>query len=749
MISLLVRRIPIMLLLLSFTLGPEYLSAYGHPVSTQDLDSTEQITGTINVSGEWSGTVYPAEGSNILSIYFTMTLQQQGNSVSGTTRSDIISRPGDYAIAELVGTVSGTSFTFAEGRITEQHSSTNAKWCPSQGTVQYFLVSANVETLQGIVPAPGCGSGRVVLQRNRSAWPDLTALQAAYEAAKGTNEAGYVHQLLCIATVSCTDYQQNGTAGYASDFVLYLFQYLLGSGLPKSVTFKCPNWWSSDICFGVKGAIHGEGELKPAFISYCLTKKGLDEAKWDSDHDQFLQKAVTNCFDEVGAAGELSAAEIATDKILVPLEAVYLRNYAQFICEYSKYASQLSTRGLKAFAGPPTPPTPSKDTFFNNALDQSGQLRVTALSNFFLRVGANVQLQVTKSNADGTVSDLTSAATGTEYSLNVPSDVAIITPDGYLTVVGSPSALAAMPSHLYVIVRNGQDQGVGQLAIMDVDSDGDLLVDSYEKKMGLDPNLANNPTADTDHDGVSDVLEAAFDTNPTQSDSDNDGYVDQCEINSGSNPNDPDYIPAIPCLGPAIYIPPKCFSQTGQCIRGRFAQFWAENGGLMVFGYPTTAVAQARNRDDGKSYLTQWFERNRLELHLENPRPYDVLLGRLGADRLAQLGRNTQAFPKTTKQTGCLFFTQTQHNICGSILAAWKSSGLEIDGLAGKTEAESLALFGLPLDDVQTETLSNGKQYMVQWFERARFETHPENSPPYDILLGLLGNEVQANAKTP
>lgn len=32
--------------------------------------------------------------------------------------------------------------------------------------------------------------------------------------------------------------------------------------------------------------------------------------------------------------------------------------------------------------------------------------------------------------------------------------------------------------------------------------------------------------------------------------------------------------------------------------------------------------------------------------------------------------------------------------------------------------------------------------YQVQWFERARFELHPENPAPYQVLLGLLGNEV-------
>ena len=38
---------------------------------------------------------------------------------------------------------------------------------------------------------------------------------------------------------------------------------------------------------------------------------------------------------------------------------------------------------------------------------------------------------------------------------------------------------------------------------------------------------------------------------------------------------------------------------------------------------------------------------------------------------------------------------------------------------------------------------------MVQWFERARFELHPENAPPYNLLLGLLGNEIRARAARP
>jgi glucose/arabinose dehydrogenase len=86
-----------------------------------------------------------------------------------------------------------------------------------------------------------------------------------------------------------------------------------------------------------------------------------------------------------------------------------------------------------------------------------------------------------------------------------------------------------------------------------------------------------------------------------------------------------------------------------------------------------------------------------------------------------------------------------RQSVCGDILAAWRANGLDL-GDPGISEAESLALFGLPVSPAQVETLSDGNEYTVQWFERARFELHPENDPPYNVLLGLLGNTLTNNA---
>lgn len=190
----------------------------------------------------------------------------------------------------------------------------------------------------------------------------------------------------------------------------------------------------------------------------------------------------------------------------------------------------------------------------------------------------------------------------------------------------------------------------------------------------------------------------------------------------------------------------RCFSETGFCIEGRLRQFWEQNGGLPVFGFPIGNPEQITV--DGKSVTAQRFERNRLELHPNNAAPYDVLLGRLGADRLTQQGRDWFTFPKSGDSGGCRVFAETGHAVCGEILSAWRKNGLQLDNKAAVSEAESLALFGLPISGVVTETLSDGKQYQVQWFERARFELHPENFAPYHILLGLLGNEVVQPAQS-
>ena len=68
-----------------------------------------------------------------------------------------------------------------------------------------------------------------------------------------------------------------------------------------------------------------------------------------------------------------------------------------------------------------------------------------------------------------------------------------------------------------------------------VDSDGDGLTDSEEKKLGTDPE-----SADTDSDGIEDGAEVDLGTDPTAEDTDGDGYKDGDEVAEGSDPTDED-----------------------------------------------------------------------------------------------------------------------------------------------------------------------------------------------------------------
>ena len=81
------------------------------------------------------------------------------------------------------------------------------------------------------------------------------------------------------------------------------------------------------------------------------------------------------------------------------------------------------------------------------------------------------------------------------------------------------------------------------------------------------------------------------------------------------------------------------FTQTGHNLGGTFRQYWLANGGLAVFGYPTSEAFTETSPTDGKPYLVQYFERNRFEYHPENAgTQYEVLLGLLGRQELVDRG---------------------------------------------------------------------------------------------------------------
>ena len=197
-------------------------------------------------------------------------------------------------------------------------------------------------------------------------------------------------------------------------------------------------------------------------------------------------------------------------------------------------------------------------------------------------------------------------------------------------------------------------------------------------------------------------------------------------------------IPAFPSTPERRYFP-----ETGHSLSHGFKAFWERSGGLPIFGYPLTEEFSEINADLGKPFTVQYFERQRFEYHPELAgTPYEVQLGRLGvedAKRRGLLGHPAfQPIPASAVSGDCWFFPETGHAVCGRFLAYWRSYGLEF-GDPGISFRESLALFGYPISEPFTDPVTG---LTIQYFERARFEYHPENPEPYQVLLGLLGRDL-------
>jgi thermitase len=196
---------------------------------------------------------------------------------------------------------------------------------------------------------------------------------------------------------------------------------------------------------------------------------------------------------------------------------------------------------------------------------------------------------------------------------------------------------------------------------------------------------------------------------------------------------------AVPPPTPSADV--RYFEATGHTLRGTFRQYWEQQGGLPIFGYPISEELKERSAD-GRDRVVQYFERHRFELHTDLRSPYNVQLSRLGDSILQLAGRNWFSFPKGIEKPNCQYFPETEHSLCEPFLSYWRANGLEFDGRRGKSVAENLALFGQPISEPLIETTADGRLLLVQWFERARFEDH---GPEGGVLLGLLGNELAAS----
>jgi spore germination protein YaaH len=173
------------------------------------------------------------------------------------------------------------------------------------------------------------------------------------------------------------------------------------------------------------------------------------------------------------------------------------------------------------------------------------------------------------------------------------------------------------------------------------------------------------------------------------------------------------------------------FEETGHWLRDEFLSYWLQNGGLARFGYPKTETFVEYDPMVGQSYEVQYFERARFEHHPEFAgTEFEVLLGHIGRWALDRRGPGPSSSPATPVEEG-RFFPESGHNLAEPFLTYWETYG-------------GLMAYGYPITEpVMEVNPEDGRTYLVQYFERARFEHHPEFAgTQHEVLLGLLGNEM-------
>jgi len=156
------------------------------------------------------------------------------------------------------------------------------------------------------------------------------------------------------------------------------------------------------------------------------------------------------------------------------------------------------------------------------------------------------------------------------------------------------------------------------------------------------------------------------------------------------------------------------FSQTGHNVTGEFWAFYQSvPDAPQIFGLPITEQFQTA---DGSGLSVQYFEMVRFELHPDQPVGKRVVLTDLGT-KLFQAGA-----PSINLTTPGACRTLNGFGICYEFLTYFDEHG-------GQN------VFGNPISG--SEFQPGGR--LVQNFERARFEWHPELAAGQNVMLADLG----------
>jgi len=169
----------------------------------------------------------------------------------------------------------------------------------------------------------------------------------------------------------------------------------------------------------------------------------------------------------------------------------------------------------------------------------------------------------------------------------------------------------------------------------------------------------------------------------------------------------------------------RTFPETGKTVSGALLEYWITHGGVPLVGYPISEQFQETSAIDGKTYPVQYFQRAELELHPDNPTPFQVMPALLG-DMVYNAKYPGGAPGQQASTVDPVTFQKTGKTLGGEFRKYWEENG-------------GLAQFGYPIsNEFQEKSPLDGKTYPVQYFERAELELHPSGEGSASAPAGGL-----------
>lgn len=227
---------------------------------------------------------------------------------------------------------------------------------------------------------------------------------------------------------------------------------------------------------------------------------------------------------------------------------------------------------------------------------------------------------------------------------------------------------------------------------------------------------------------VTDVTQASLSTStPT-------AQISVAEMNPDSGSDTPVPSTSTPQMPPTPPVTGYLYSYESHHSITHFAQASEQLGGVSQLGYPITEPFVERNMSDGELYWVQYFEKAVLEYHSDAPDGDKVQLVALGAWQLSRrYPDGLPAVPPAVTLPGessySHMFNETGHAVSGPFLRFWHDGG-------------ELKRFGYPISPpIEEKNEDDGKMYVIQYFERAVMQHHPEDNPPNDVQLAAIGSK--------